>query len=1124
MISALFLALGLGLGSAVSRAAEPAAGDTFLIEPETFVALGPWQRTGIQIQSSNMPATAFVGFRIQETGTYRVWTRSQDFPASQPGTRRFLLKIDETPVARESGAHGREGWYWEQVGETTLAPGLHLLEIEDTTRFYGRLEAILVTRSDFDPNSWARPALDRFAATLVQPERARPAAEPASAANAAAAPLATLANADLTMRFRPVRTADGARRVVREIEFAGSPAIDAGLEDLLVISKPEPGVSFDAYFPSWQTDAQTEWTLEGRPLRRPADLRDPFVAGALRRLHPVSARARGKDAVELVYRDEAGLEARATWTLPARGLAVRMEVSLTAPAAGCYSFAFGAGRPLARADVAAVQLPPLHQFQRLPDSPQMITSSETPHPFALIESKAGVTAGVFADPAALRQDWATRTNATYGFSLVDALGDPRPFVFSPILGGVGSRLKRGGELRSSWWLALAPRPWTEMMRAADRELYGLRDYREPVTASLTEQALNIIDLMRDDAASGWDARLKGPANIESPCTVTHAAPLMYLSAARLTRDEAFFRNRAQPALEYLLSRPGAHFALSAEENLYVTEATARIAFDNVFYGSAVWQGFDDLTGGLNPWLRDKARKGGEPLKPRNNGAEPEWSGLLALYRQNPDAALLDKIRFDANGWIQRVETLNRTTTRGIQPFYNVSFYPYWWDLLDLHELTGDSRYLEAAKRFAAQTVAGQWVTPPVAPGERTLYAGDRLAGSYLIWWKDQERFRLGWPDRTGHRHVETLVAGEFKLPEKKTPAWVVSPVGLGIEQPISYFTAASGMSNIQLTVWAANLLRLSGATGDDYWRTFARNAVIGRGANYPGYYISDHLDLMHDADYPRRGPDLTYFYWHHVPVHLAMLVDYLFTDAEVRSKGAVRFPYSKQQGYVWFSSRVYGGKPGRVLDDAECHPWLDRTKFRVATPKVDYFGARGRERFHLVLMNQAQGDVIAPVTLDHAALGIDPAATPRLSVDGRETTLRAASDGKFSVPLEKGALAVLSFDAKAEDFWPAQASVAARPARAELGGDWGEMRAYRVRSPFGGDTLYAALSARAGAGTAALEIEGETTPRIVDSYPYEFSVPAPAAERAVRFRLRLTGRTGDPVATDWFTLPGTSEL
>src|SRR5690606_39028273 len=97
--------------------------------------------------------------------------RSQDFPASQPGARRFLIRIDEQPMERESGAHGQAGWHWEKVSSIKLEAGLHLLEIDDTTRFYGRLEAIFITATDFDPNSENRRLLNRFNHEVVQPVR-----------------------------------------------------------------------------------------------------------------------------------------------------------------------------------------------------------------------------------------------------------------------------------------------------------------------------------------------------------------------------------------------------------------------------------------------------------------------------------------------------------------------------------------------------------------------------------------------------------------------------------------------------------------------------------------------------------------------------------------------------------------------------------------------------------------------------------------------------------------------------------------------------------------------------------------------------------------------------------------
>ncbi|AHF89370.1 hypothetical protein OPIT5_02910 [Opitutaceae bacterium TAV5] len=1140
--------------TAIVRAAAPTPADTLLIEPETFTALGPWQRTGDTIQSANMPAVAFAGFRVAQPGDYQVWTRSQDFPASQPGTRRFRIKIDETPLARESGAHGHEGWHWEHVGSARLDAGTHLLEIDDTARFYGRLEAILITRTGLDPNTQPRASLNRFHHDVIQPTRVAAVDDAAITPPAPdAIPLAELRNADIVIRFLPARAADGSPRIWRETVFLNSPAsaspppsapvtsVAAGVEPLLLLSR-DPSVapvSFSAWFPSWPTTAQTDWDLEGRRLRRPADARDPFAAGDLTSLPPVALRVIDASTVELTYRSAStSLGAAARWTLPAAGHIVRVETSLTVPADAFYSLAFGAGPASTRDNITAVQLPPLYQLRRLPDEPVLITSSFTPHPLALIETRSRgatdraspVTTGVIADPAALTRAWPSRTNPTHGFSLVGPAGEPHPFVFSPVLGGDGSRIARGQAVHAAWHIVTAPLPWSDVMRESDTALYQLEDYREPVSASLSVQALNIIDLIADDRASGWDPFLKGPANIESPDTVTHAAPLMYFSAARLTRDAAFYKKRALPTLEYLLSRPGAHFALTHEGNLYVTRATAKIDFKNVFFGSAVWQGVDALLGELNPWLRDYAADNGRPLRPRNNSAEPEWSGLLALYRQTPSPELLAKVRYEANSWIQRVQTLNAATTRGIQPFYNVSFYPYWWDLLDLYEITDDTRYRDAARQFAWQTVAGIWVTPPAAPppATATLYPGGHITGSYYIWWLGNDRFRLGWPPRAGDRkHHEALVPVDLPVPEKTVPAWVVSPVGLGLEQPISWLTAAHQMSNIQLSSWAANLLRLSVATGDDYWRTFARNSIIGRGASYPGYYLSDFVDFMHDPDYPKKGPDLTSFYWHHVPVHLAMVVDYLVTDADTRTGGAIRFPYARQQGYVWFSNRIYGGQPGRVLDDNACWPWLDRRSFSVDTPKVDYLGARSRDKFHVVLLNQARGSATARIFIDPARTGITPGSTPRLrtTTDSADTgtPLAADADGRFTLPLERGGWAVLSFDARPDDVWPALPPLEARPVKiTPTDTAWGEGRAFRIRSPYGTDSLYVALSGRPDGGKVTLLPDDDSTaPAQAIRYPYELSQADIPLSRDLRFRLRLE-RPGQPATeTPLISLPGT---
>jgi hypothetical protein len=96
------------------------------------------------------------------------------------------------------------------------------------------------------------------------------------------------------------------------------------------------------------------------------------------------------------------------------------------------------------------------------------------------------------------------------------------------------------------------------------------------------------------------------------------------------------------------------------------------------------------------------------------------------------------------------------------------------------------------------------------------------------------------------------------------------------------------------------------------------------------------------------------------------------------------------------------------------------------------------------------------------------------------------------------------------------------PESRELGGDWGTLRAFRIRSPFGHDSLYAVLTGHPAAGAkAALLLDGDDTPRSLDSFPYEFSVYPLPQDQDLVFRLKLTDSQGRETVTDPVRLAGT---
>jgi hypothetical protein len=205
------------------------------------------------------------------------------------------------------------------------------------------------------------------------------------------------------------------------------------------------------------------------------------------------------------------------------------------------------------------------------------------------------------------------------------------------------------------------------------------------------------------------------------------------------------------------------------------------------------------------------------------------------------------------------------------------------------------------------------------------------------------------------------------LPEKKIAAWIPSDVGLGLEQPWT-FSQSPRDWHIFMSTWAPNLLRLSALTGDPTFRIAARNATIGRFTNYPGYYINRYSDLYESAQYPYKGPDITTIYYHHIPPLAAYILDYLFTDAETRSDGKVKFPSVRQDGYVWFDNRMYGYAPGEVYGE-QAWPWISRTAVKLNNKNIDYVLAHNDHSLYVVMINQVNEPQHVNLKFDSALLG-----------------------------------------------------------------------------------------------------------------------------------------------------------
>src|SRR5699024_10674416 len=111
---------------------------------------------------------------------------------------------------------------------------------------------------------------------------------------------------------------------------------------------------------------------------------------------------------------------------------------------------------------------------------------------------------------------------------------------------------------------------------------------------------------------------------------------------------------------------------------------------------------------------------------------------------------------------------------------------------------------------------------------------------------------------------------------------------------------------------------------------------------------------MQDPEYPYKGPDIGFIYYHHLPVHLSWTIDYLVSEAQLRSEGAVSFPGTRQFGYAFFDYLTYGNEPGKVMNNEDVWLWMDEDLVSLDNPQINYLTAHTNDRFFLILMNESK--------------------------------------------------------------------------------------------------------------------------------------------------------------------------
>ncbi len=947
-------------------------------EAEDFEITGTWvvatQRDtfgGRILQGLTAPGSkvqdAFTYVEIPEAGEWHLWVRSRDFATNQ-GTRFFSLVVDGVPVEKLFGRHGKDSWAWEYGGSFFLAPGNTLVRLQDTSAYYARIDSLILTTDPHfvppnDPNS---PLAKTYKQEPVPAFLAEEASSPAALITGPvqSEELYTLANPYVRLEFK--RFSDTTRQWIHPELWINSSGVwlNANLDPLqqayLVLYSAQGNLSRASdYFPGW--NVVSEINLGDTATQTQTWTQDPFAAGIrhwvfcdeLEVLDAQTVRLRGR-GTDFVF--------EADWQLEENNRYPTVTLRLYPEKAGYYSMAFVGFFQSALEDIDFLLLPYLWHSKRLPQGPRLNIEAYAPTPVALVQRTQEdhtLTYGLAPARQELYFRWPRFENSRFGLTIQGPEGGVQPGLFAPILGSEASWMEAGESFQFSLRVLVEEETWFATFRTLVTEEYGVEDYRTNWRYSLNDAVFNMIELLMDDRFGGWNSQGKGPLNIEIKSTVTHASPATLVSLYRLTGSEELFERRALPTIEFMLSRKIPHFTYQLEDadsDLYTT-----LGGPNTWYGASTYYALWELTDRLTPalykymWIRD-----GLVRTYSSEYAVPHFGEELAGYLATGDPTLLETTLNSARTYFQRRMLAPQREDLGLEPFFNHMFIPNWANFIDLYSLHPEDFILEGAKEGAHWQLTGIWTQPPVIDGSVQISLEEVLKyGVRTTWWYGDERFRLGFP----------LEADKILIEE--VPAWVVSPVGLGFEQPITHMS--SGGSLVLMSNWAADLVRLTELTGDEIYRTFARNAVLGRFANYPGYYVNHFSTIYMQPDFPYVGPDTTSIYYHHIIPQLAYTIDFLLAEAQYRSQGEIRFPWVRQQGYVWFSDRLYGHAPGQLFHYDRVWPWINREVLHLDNPAINYITGHNEEAFFVYLMNESPGDERVTVRWNENLLGLDTA-------------------------------------------------------------------------------------------------------------------------------------------------------
>lgn len=826
--------------------------------------------------------------------------------------------------------------------------------------------------------------------------------------------------------------------------------------------------------------------------------------------------AKENDRVIFRFGENDGFELELTLTLPGERGTPEFFWEMTALKEGYYSVGFTGLQDQRSEDLDFLYQPLTWSWKRFPMKPVLTPESYATTASVFTNSK-GVTEGLAVPSKEIPYRFADYSNSRFGLMLRKENGLASPMVFAPILGGDGSLMAAGEKRTFTIQYYLHQGDWLEGTDYLYSQVLEYRVERQNAMVSLNETIHNMIDFAMDDYYSGWLETYKGyDYKFDVPNTVKNVSALHPLSVALTTGNKQIYERRGLPMLEYLMSREKYLYAINAEPKnqnqnpSHYLNGPAMELWEMASIHSLMGENNDVFPSEMERLFGQSRQLN---LETEVSGAT--WKDYLARYLTEEDKSFLDSALRLADEYLELTfynYPADYSTNAGLkdaQATFVNDYSTTWQELLELYELTGAEKYLDAAHEGAKQLAL--WTrSNPFAPEKNILVnKAGKVDGVF-----PGRRFK---PDSYEWQEFDMTT----EIQEQIVPAWHTSLVGLLPEQPGTY-----RYGPIMLFHQAGGLLRMAHLKKDTVLKDIAYNAILGRYNNFPGYYFTSlETNVYQHTNYPLHPYlDIKYnaVFYNHIWPHIALLQDFLISDAYYRSDGKIDFPSLFSPGYAFLSNKVYGHLPGKIYDHDNIQVWLPKDPFLTNEKALNYLLGRDGEDTYLILMNTENRTVEADLFFNPSIVKWDQGRVYACEIIGGSGVVKSTpvENGKLRVSVSPNGLTVYRVKGMKQ-----QQSLQVRNLQSTKEKTIPDfVRVSKEEKPLG--TL-AGMIFQIGAGSKDLYVystateedvasatleykvgEGEWTTVLDDLYPFEFSIRLSDPGTKVEWKWKATDHKG----------------